>query len=113
MKKKFVHYIHIDKNWYYWIDEFNSTKTWRPYEGDGYIDKDLIWFAGEDTTKSKAKEIISEMFPQYTIIKTLPYHHGTSPNGSRPIKYTVDKKGYKKIRNLKRNNFEEDLKDIG
>lgn len=85
---KYLHFIHINKNWYYWFDKWKNNKTFRPYEGDGSIDESLIWFAGNDKTKSNAKQILKEMFPKFDPILTYPYH--SSPrldkNGSRPYK---------------------------
>lgn len=86
---EYLHYIHIGKNWFYWFSGYDSKKVYRPYEGDGSVDERFIWFAGENITKSQARKILQDKFPEYKPILTYPYHQGTKLKkyGSRPIKY--------------------------
>ena len=99
---RYLHYIHIGKNWFYWFSDFDDKKIYRPYEGDGAVDKKMVLFAGEDVTKSKAKQMIKEMFPDYEPILSYPYHQGTKLNkdGSRPYKDTFAKDNYHQERNF-------------
>lgn len=99
---EYIHYIHIGKNWFYWFSEFDSNKEYRPYNGDGYVNENYTWFAGKEITKSQAKKILKEKFPDYEPILTYPYHQGGKINkhGSRPIKITINKDNYREIRNF-------------
>ena len=82
----FLHYIHINKKWYYFFNETNDNKTFRPYETAGTIRNDLFYFAGEDVKRAKAKRILKEMFPDYPKpILNYPYHEG--PRGPKRIKF--------------------------
>lgn len=97
---KYLHYIHIEKNWFYWFSEFDSNKEFRPYNQYGV--NDYIWFADEKITKSQARKILKEKFPDYELILTYPYHEGRKigKHGSRPIKVTNAKDNYRRIRGL-------------
>lgn len=72
---KYVHYRHQNKQWYYWISE-RKQKYYFPSFLNYQPGKYETWFAGEETTNSKAKQILKEMFPEYEIIKPLPFHIG-------------------------------------
>ena len=72
----FLHYIHLNKKWYYFFNEYESKKTWRPCQADGIVRNDLFYFAGEGVTKLKARKILKDMFPDYSPILTYPYHEG-------------------------------------
>lgn len=93
---QYLHYIHINKNWFYYFSESDYNKSFRPYEGSGRISDKLIWFEGEDTTKSNAKKILQEKFPNYEPILNYSYHKSMRlsgcGNGSRPYKQTYGRK---------------------
>lgn len=72
----YLHYIHINKNWYYWFSEWNYTKIFNSKKFKEFAD--FIWFAGEDTTKSNAKKILKTKFPNDNAILTYFYHANPS-----------------------------------
>ena len=65
-----VHYMHYDKNWYFWIDEQEDFKYsfWKLM--------DAAWLAGEDHTDRMARQLLEDMFPGYTVKKEIMYHSG-------------------------------------
>lgn len=74
-----VHYIHYEKNWYYWIDD---SEALRPYNlfidnfGNVVCGDNTTWFAGEDYTEKKVKALLREKFPNDKIMKAISYHVG-------------------------------------
>ena len=87
-----VHYIHINKLWYYWLDNSDRKKYWRKiqYEDDlkyvNLLSKEMI-------TERKAKELLRKLFPDNKIMKAFSYLEASSSSGSRPVKITIDRKG--------------------
>lgn len=86
-----VHYMHVNKLWYYWLDDSEQKKYWRKIENEDDL-KDVNLLSKDVITEHQAKELLREMFPENKIMKAVPYHHSPSPWGSRPFKNTVNKK---------------------
>ena len=92
MSKEIVHYMHFNKLWYYWLDEYESKKYWRKLNED-----DNIHLVSEEViTERQCKEKLQNMYPDNKIMKAIPFHYSPSNSGSRPIKCTVDRKGMAK-----------------
>lgn len=98
--------MHYDKLWYYWIDEYDCKKYWRKLEED-----DIKLLTEDIITERKCKEQLQILFPEYKIMKAIPYHY--SPrfgNGSRPIKSTVARKIMLKEKMCFKRNLEKFIK---
>lgn len=93
IQDKIVHYIHLNKLWYYWIDEYEYKKYWRKSENHY---KDINLLTNEIITERQCKNLLRNLFPKNKIIKAFPYHHSPSPFGSRPKKFTIDRKRMQK-----------------
>ena len=102
-KPQIVHYMHFEKYWFYWIDEFEIKKYWR--KGEGKCD-DVHLVSEDIITERQCKEILRKMFPDKKIMKAIPYHRSPSPWGSRPAKITVDRKQMLKEKNAFRKELE-------
>ncbi len=89
MSKEIVHYMHFNKLWYYWLDEYESKKYWRRLEGD---DDNIHLLSEEIITEHQCREKLRSMFPDNKIMKAIPFHYSPGNHGSRPIKYTVNRK---------------------
>ena len=102
-KQQYLHYIHINKNWYYWFSGYPDKKIYRPYDSTDkiwyFIDDGLTWFAC-NISRSKARKTLREIFPGFNAILTYPYHKGYGA-GSRPYKDTWAKDNYRKERKFK------------
>ena len=86
-----VHYMHVNKLWYYWLDDSECKKYWRKIQCEE--DLKYVNLLTEDIiTERQARDLLKELFPDNKIMKTIPYHHSPSPWGSRPFKNTVDRK---------------------
>lgn len=84
-----VHYMHFNKLWYYWLDNYTGKKYYRKLE-EKCSDVNLL--SGEIITEGQCRKILRNLFPQYKIMKAFPYHYSSSSWGSRPTKSTVDRK---------------------
>lgn len=88
---KIVHYMHVNKLWYYWLDDSERKKYWRKIQCEE--DLNYVNLLSEDIiTERQARDLLRELFPDNKIMKAIPYHHSPSPWGSRPLKNTVDRK---------------------
>lgn len=90
-KLKIVHYMHVNKFWFYWLDDSEQKRYWRKIE----IEEDLkrvSLLSEEIITERQAKGLLRELFRENKIMKAIPYHYSPSPFGSRPVKVTVDRK---------------------
>lgn len=84
----YVHLIRVNKLWFYWADTCPLNKTaFRFVYNDGeYTVPEFahLLFNGNPASKRMAMDALRMMYPaDYTIVYTLPYHHGTSKKGSR------------------------------
>ncbi len=98
--------MHLNKLWYYWIDEYDTRKYWRKFEGS-FDEVKLL--TEEIITEHQCKIRLKNMFPYFKVIKTIPYHYSHSPWGSRPVKCKIDRKGMLKEKNDFRKELEEYL----
>ena len=99
-----VHYMHLNKLWYYWLDDSEQKKYWRKIQCEEDLN-DVNLLSEEIITERQVKELLRELFPDNKIMKAIPYHYSPSTSGSRPFKNTVDRK-----RMLKdKNEFREEL----
>lgn len=103
---KIVHYMHVNKLWYYWLDNSEQKKYWRKIQYEDDLN-DVNLLSEEVITERHAKELLKELFPDNKIMKAVPYHYSPSPWGSRPFKNTVDRKRMLK----EKNEFREELVD--
>lgn len=87
-----VHYIHLNKLWYYWLDDSEQKKYWRKIENSSDLNK-VTLLSNEIITERQAKDLLKQMFPDNRIMKAIPYHYSPTSCGSRPKKITVDRKG--------------------
>lgn len=68
-----VHYMHVNKLWYYWLDNSEQKKYWRNIQTE--YDLQYINLLSEEViTERKAKELLRELFPNNKIMKAIPYH---------------------------------------
>lgn len=82
---KIVHYMHVNKLWYYWLDDSERKKYWRKIQCEE--DLNYVNLLSEDIiTERQARDLLRELFPDNKIMKAIPYHHSPSPWGSRPLK---------------------------
>lgn len=86
-----VHYIHLNKLWYYWLDNSEGKKYWRKIQNEDDL-KNANLLSEEIISEHQAKELLKTMFPNNKIIKAIPFHFSPSASGSRPKKQTVDRK---------------------
>lgn len=86
-----VHYIHLNKLWYYWLDNSEGKKYWRKLQNEDDL-KSVTLLSEEIISERQAKELLKEMFPENKIMKAIPFHFSPSDSGSRPKKQTVDRK---------------------
>lgn len=84
--------MHVNKFWFYWLDDSKQKKYWRKIETDEDL-KRVNLLSEDIITERQAKELLRELFPENKIMKAVPYHHSPSSFGSRPVKVTVDRKG--------------------
>lgn len=103
---KIVHYMHVNKLWYYWLDNSEQKKYWRKIQYEDDLN-DVNLLSEEVITERHAKELLKELFPDNKIMKAVSYHYSSSPWGSRPFKNTVDRKRMLK----EKNEFREELVD--
>ena len=89
---KIVHYMHVNKLWYYWLDDSEQKKYWRKIQYENDL-KNVNLLSEEIITERQAKDLLKELFPDNKIMKSIPYHEAPSSSGSRPVKITVDRKG--------------------
>lgn len=91
-EKEIVHYMHFNKLWYYWIDEYERKKYWRKLEGNY---DDLILLTEDIITERQCKIILQTLFQNYRIMKAYPYHYSPryGSGGSRMGKCTIDRRG--------------------
>lgn len=89
---KIVHYMHVNKLWYYWLDDSEQKKYWRKIEYEDDLEK-VSLLSEKIITERQAKELLRQLFPDKQIMKAIPYHFSPDSRGSRPIKVTVDRKG--------------------
>lgn len=99
-----LHYMHYQKQWFYWFDEYTDKKYYRKYN-----DPNIIWIDENIITERQCREYLKEKYPDVEIIKSIAYHYSPGPGGSRPIKETVDRKKMLKekkefIKELENNN---------
>ena len=100
-----VHYVHYEKNWYYWIDESEHSC----YDPARNVKDGMQWFAGEDTANMAAKKILKEKFPEDKIVKHIAYHDGVRgkskgmKNGSRPYKTKYNWNAERKFKKKQQN----------
>ena len=87
-----VHYMHVNKLWYYWLDNLEQKKYWRKIQYEDDL-KDVNLLSEEIITERQVKQKLRELFLENRIMKAIPYHHSRSSYGSRPVKITVDRKG--------------------
>ena len=88
---KIVHYIHLNKFWYYWLDDSERKKYWRKLQNEDDL-KTVNLLSEEIISEHQAKEFLKAMFPENKIMKAIPFHFSPSNFGSRPRKQTVDRK---------------------
>lgn len=88
VQNNIVHYMHYNKLWYYWIDGYERKKYWRKL---GQFD-DINLLTEEVITEKECKSRLRLLFPNYKIMKAIPYHDSPNHDGSRLVKYTVDRK---------------------
>ena len=86
-----VHYMHVNKLWYYWIDNSEQKKYYRKIQCEDDL-KDVILLSDEVLTERQAKKLLQQLFPDNRIIKAIPYHESSSLSGSRPVKTVIDRK---------------------
>ena len=86
-----VHYIHLHKSWYYWLDDSEKKKYWRKIQNEDDL-KNVTLLSEEIISEHQVKELLKEMFPENKIMKAIPFHASPSHFGSRPKKETVDRK---------------------
>ena len=86
-----VHYMHLNKLWYYWLDNSERKKYWRQLETEDDL-KNVHLLSEDIISERQAKELLKELFPENKIMKAIPYHFSPSNFGSRPFKQTVDRK---------------------
>lgn len=89
VQNQIIHYMHFNKLWYYWIDEYEDKKYWRKLELCDVINL----LTKEVITERQCRTMLQSQFPDYKIMKAIPYHESPSHDGSRPVKSTVDRKG--------------------
>lgn len=89
VQNQIVHYMHFNKLWYYWIDEYEGKKYWRKLE----LCDDVNLLTEEVITERQCRNMLQSLFPDYKIMKAIPYHESSGYGGSRPVKSTVDRKG--------------------
>ena len=100
-----VHYVHFEKNWYYWIDDKEESY----YDPARSVKDGMQWFAGEDTTNMIARKLLMEKFPEHKIKKHIAYHDGVRgkskemKNGSRPYKTKYNWKAERKFKKDQQN----------
>lgn len=86
-----VHYMHINKLWYFWLDNTEGKKFWRKIQNESDL-KSVTLLSEEIISEHQAKELLKTMFPNNKIMKAFPFHASPSHFGSRPKKQTVDRK---------------------
>ena len=86
-----VHYIHLNKLWYYWLDNSERKKYWRKIQNEKDLER-VTLLSEEIISEHQAKELLKAMFPENKIMKAIPFHFSPSDSGSRPKKQTVDRK---------------------
>lgn len=86
-----VHYIHLNKFWYYWLDHSEGKKYWRKIQDEKDLES-VTLLSEEIISERQAKELLKTMFPNNKIMKAIPFHFSPSDSASRPKKETVDRK---------------------
>lgn len=90
-KVEIVHYMHLNKLWYYWLDDSERKKYRRKIQDEDDL-KTVNLLSEEIISEHQAKELLKAMFPENKIMKAIPFHFSPSNFGFRPIKQTVDRK---------------------